>query len=301
MKNFFIKFKDVIIRFIKGIVIGVAMIIPGVSGGTLAVLFGIYDTIIDSINNIFRNFKKSIITLLPIILGAVVGFVMLIIPLTYGLKHCPLIIISLFAGLIIGGIPQLYKKVQSKENVLGVIIGFLSIGLMIGLCFIVTNINISFDKLTLPIILYLILGGFLSACALVVPGISGSMIMMILGLYSPILLVLSDVLHFQNIFNNILILLPLLGGLILGFFSISKLMGYLLKKYETNTFFAIIGFVIGSIFTIFFVTITDGEYPIDYTLPSILISSICLIGGFLLTFFLEKKISSRKEKENEIR
>lgn len=301
MKNFFIKFKDVIIRFIKGIVIGVAMIIPGVSGGTLAVLLGIYDTIINSINNIFRNFKKSIITLLPIILGAVVGFVMLIIPLTYGLKHCPLIIISLFAGLIIGGIPQLYKKVQSKENVLGVIIGFLSIGLMIGLCFIVTNINISFDKLTLPIILYLILGGFLSACALVVPGISGSMIMMILGLYSPILLVLSDVLHFQNIFNNILILLPLLGGLIFGFFSISKLMGYLLKKHETNTFFAIIGFVIGSIFTIFFVTITDGEYQIDYTLPSILISSICLIGGFLLTFFLEKKLSSRKEKENEIR
>ena len=78
-------------------------------------------------------------------------------------------------------------------------------------------------------------------------------------------------------------------------------MGYLLKKHETNTFFSIIGFVIGSIFTIYFVTITDGEYQIDFSFVSILISSICLIGGFLLTFLLEKKLSSRKEKENEIR
>ena len=301
MKNFFIKFKDTIIRFLKGIVIGIAMIIPGVSGGTLAVLLGIYDTIIESINNIFKSFKKSILTLLPIFLGAVVGFVLLIIPLSYGLQHCPLIIISLFSGLIIGGIPQLYKKVQGKENPVGIILGIISISIMVILCFVVTNINISFSKLTLPIILYLILGGFLSACALVVPGISGSMIMMILGLYSPLLLVLTDILHFQNIISNTLILLPLIIGLVIGFFSISKLMGYLLKKHETNTFFSIIGFVIGSIFTIYFVTITDGEYQIDYSFISILISSICLIGGFLLTFFLEKKLSTRKETQNEIR
>ena len=301
MKNFFIKFKDSIIRFLKGIIIGVAMIIPGVSGGTLAVLLGIYDTLINSINNLFKDFKKSFLTLLPILLGAAVGFVILIVPLSYGLEHCPLVVISLFAGLIIGGIPQLYKKVQGKENPLGVVLGLFSIALIICLCFIVTNINISFSKLTLPIILYLILGGFLSACALVVPGISGSMILMILGLYSPILLVLSDILHFQNVFNNALILLPLISGLVIGFFSISKLMGYLLKKHETNTFFSIIGFVIGSIFTIYFVTITDGEYQIDFSFVSILISSICLIGGFLLTFLLEKKLSSRKEKENEIR
>ncbi len=301
MKNFFIKFKDSIIRFLKGIIIGVAMIIPGVSGGTLAVLLGIYDTLIDSINNLFKDFKKSFSILLPIFLGAVVGFVMLIIPLTIALNNFPLVIISLFAGLIIGGIPQLYKKVQGKENPIGIILGLFSIIIMVGLCFIVTNINISFDSLSFPIILYLILGGLLSACALVVPGISGSMIMMILGLYSPLLLVLSDILHFQNIFKNLLIVLPLATGLVIGFFSISKLMGFLLKKYETNTFFSIIGFVIGSIFTIYFVTITDGKYVIDFSFPSIAISSICLIGGFLLTFLLEKKISNRKENIDETR
>ena len=301
MKNFFIKFKDSIIRFLKGIIIGVAMIIPGVSGGTLAVLLGIYDTLIDSINNLFKDFKKSFSILLPIFLGAVVGFVMLIVPLTIALNKFPLVIISLFAGLIIGGIPQLYKKVQGKENPIGIILGLFSILIMVGLCFIVTNINVSFDLLSFPIILYLILGGLLSACALVVPGISGSMIMMILGLYSPLLLVLSDILHFQNIFKNLLIVLPLAIGLVIGFFSISKLMGFLLKKHETNTFFSIIGFVIGSIFTIYFVTITDGKYVIDFSFPSIAISSICLIGGFLLTFLLEKKISNRKENIDETR
>ena len=301
MKQLFIKFRSSIIRFIKGIAIGIAMIIPGVSGGTLAVLVNIYDEMIDSINNLFKDFKKSFFTLLPILLGAVVGFLGLIYPLTLGLEHCPLVIISLFAGLIIGGIPSLYKKVQGKESIKGFVFSLISIAIMISLCFIVTNIQISFDKLTLWIILYLLLGGILAACALVVPGISGSMIMIILGLYSPILLVLSDILHFQNVFNNALILLPLISGLVIGFFSISKLMGYLLKKHETNTFFSIIGFVIGSIFTIYFVTITDGEYQIDFSFVSILISSICLIGGFLLTFLLEKKLSSRKEKENEIR
>ena len=301
MKNFFIRFKNSIINFLKGILIGVAMIIPGVSGGTLAVLLGIYDTIIHSINNIFKEFKKSIFTLLPILLGALVGFIILIVPLTYGLKHCPLIIISLFAGLIIGGIPQLYKTIQGKENPLGIILGIIAIGVMVGLCFVVTNINISFESLTIPLILYLVLGGILSACALVVPGISGSMIMMILGLYSPILLVLKELLQFQNIISNFLVLLPLGMGLIVGFLSISKLMGYLLNKHKTNTFFTIIGFVIGSIFTIYFVTITDGEYPIDYSVPSILISVLCLIGGFLLTFLLEKRLSSRKENKDEIR
>lgn len=295
MKHFFIKFKTSIIRFIKGIAIGIAMIIPGVSGGTLAVLLNIYDEMIYSINNLFKDFKKSISVLLPIIIGAGVGFIGLIYPLTLGLEKCPLIIISLFAGLIIGGIPSLYKKVQGKESIKGFIFSLFSIVLMISLCFIVTNINISFEKLTIGIILYLLFGGILAACALVVPGISGSMIMIILGLYSPILLVISDLLKFNNLIHNCLIILPLGIGLIIGFFSIAQLMGYLLKKHPTNTFFSIIGFVIGSIFTIYFVTITDGEYLLDYSFPSILISSLCLVGGFFSTFLLERRLSSKKE------
>lgn len=301
MKNLLIKFKDSLIRFVKGIVIGVAMIIPGVSGGTLAVLLNLYDELIDSINNLFKNFKKSVLFLLPILIGALVGFIALIYPLSYGLEKCPLIIVSLFAGLIIGGIPQLYRKVKGNESIKGIILSLIAISIMIGLCFVVTNIEINLSSFSFVIVLYLLLGGVLAACALVVPGISGSMIMMILGLYNPILLLLKEILSFTNLGNNILVLIPLVLGFIIGFFSIAKLMGFLLKKHTINTYYSIVGFVIGSIFTIYFVTISDSVNPIKFNALTITLSLLCLIGGFLLTFFLEKKLVRKENTNNEIR
>lgn len=296
------KSKQSLMYVLKGMAIGIAMIIPGVSGGTLAVLLNIYDELIDSINNLFKNFKKSISILIPILLGALIGFIALIYPLTLGLKHCPLIVVSLFAGLIIGGIPQLYKTVYKKENVVGIILALISIGLMVGLCFINPSIALDFSNLNFGLWIYLLLGGIFSAVALVVPGISGSMILMILGLYTPILLVITDLLSFSNLLSNILILLPVGLGVILGFFSIAKLMGFLLKKHTINTYFSIIGFVVGSIFTIYFVTITDPEYVIDFSPLSIILSVICLIGGFFITFLLESKLKKEpKEVHNENR
>lgn len=303
MKNLINKFKTSLLYLVKGIAIGVAMIIPGVSGGTLAVLLNIYDDMLNAVNNLFKDFKNSIKVLIPILLGGIIGFVALIFPISLGLKHCPLIIISLFAGLIIGGIPQLYKKVQGKENPLGILLCLISIAIMVGICFITTDVSLILSPLNAGTWFYLLLGGFLAAIALVIPGISGSMILMILGIYAPMLLVLGELLLFQNILSNILIVIPVALGVIIGFFSIAKLMGFLLKKHPINTYFSIIGFVIGSIFTIYFVTITDGEYTIDFSPLSIIISIICLIGGFLLTFLLERKISYKEKEEvnDEIR
>ena len=186
MKNIITRFKDSLIYLVKGMAIGIAMIIPGVSGGTLAVLLGIYDKMIESINDLFKHPKKSISILLPIVLGAGLGFIALIYPLSLGLTHCPLIVISLFAGLIIGGIPSLYKTVQGKESIKGFIFSLLSLVLMVVLCFIVPSIDLDLSTLTVGIWFYLLLGGILSAVALVVPGISGSMILMILGLYKSV-------------------------------------------------------------------------------------------------------------------
>ena len=302
MKNIIKRFKDSLIYLVKGMAIGVAMIIPGVSGGTLAVLLGIYDKMIDSINNLFKHPKKSISVLLPILLGAGLGFIALIYPLSLGLTHCPLIVISLFAGLIIGGIPSLYKTVQGKESIKGFIFSLLSLILMVVLCFIVPSIDVDLSSLNAGIWFYLLLGGILSAVALVIPGISGSMILMILGLYTPILLVLKETLSFVNLFDNILIILPVGLGVLLGFFSIAKLMGFLLKKHPIHTYFTILGFVVGSIFTIYYVTITDSEYLVSFDPLSIIISVVCLIGGFLLTFLLEKNLKNlNKENNNETR
>ena len=132
MKNFFIKFKDIILYFVKGIAIGIAMIVPGVSGGTLALMMGIYKDIIDSINGLFKHFGKSMKVLIPVILGLLVGFLALVTPIKYGLEKCPLVVITLFAGLIIGGIPTLYRKVHGHESPKGFILTLLAIGFMVG-------------------------------------------------------------------------------------------------------------------------------------------------------------------------
>ena len=104
--------KDFFLNLLKGSAIGISMIIPGFSGGTIAVLLNIYDSILEAITGIFKNFKRSILTLLPLVIGAVIGFIILVFPLEYSLAKIPLIITSLFVGFIIGGLPFLFKKVQ---------------------------------------------------------------------------------------------------------------------------------------------------------------------------------------------
>lgn len=297
------KLKNFISNCAKGVAIGVSMIIPGFSGGTIAVLMNIYDKLLEAVTGIFKNFKKSILFLLPIIIGAVLGFVGLVVPLEYGLSHIPLIIVSLFVGLIIGGIPFIYKKVQGKENLVSIIVGVLAMALTISLCFIKGGISIDFSSLNVGSFLYLILAGALASIALVAPGISGSMTLMVLGVYTTIITSLKEILSFENLVHNALLLIPLAIGLVVGFFLMSMLMKYLLLKHTTSTYFAILGFIIGSIVTIYYVTITDEQYPVVFDAPNIIFSVITLIVGGVTAFLVErvasKKSGNIEEKEGE--
>lgn len=272
----------------KGIAIGVSMIIPGFSGGTIAVLMNIYDKILEAITGIFKHFKASLLVLIPLIIGAVVGFAGLVFPLNYGLSHIPLIIVSLFVGFIIGGIPFIYKKVQGKENPISIIIVLLAMALVIGLCFIKKDGNVNLSELNVGIWFYLMLAGFLSSVALVAPGISGSMTLMTLGVYTPIITILKEIMSFENLSHNLLIIIPIALGLVIGFVVMSILMKYLLKKHTTSTYFAILGFIIGSIVTIYYVTITDKTYPVKFDALNIILSIVVLIIGVVLTFALER-------------
>ena len=92
-----------------GAAIGVAMIIPGVSGGTVAVLLNIYDKLIDALGNLKKNFKQNILFLVPVLLGAVLAFAAMYFPLAYALNYAPLPVVMLFAGLMAGSIPKLFK------------------------------------------------------------------------------------------------------------------------------------------------------------------------------------------------
>ena len=296
------KIKEIALTGVKGVAIGISMIIPGLSGGTLAVLMNIYDKILEAITGIFKHFKESLLLLLPLVIGAVIGFVGLVFPINYGLAHFPLIIVSLFVGFIIGGLPSIYKKVQGKENWISILIGLIALGITISLCFIKTNDSIDIRNLNVGTWFYLFLSGIIASIALVAPGISGSMTLMVLGVYVHLMEVLKEILSFTNLWNNSMILLPLALGLIIGFIFMSFFMKYMLKNHETSTYFALIGFIIGSIVSIYYLTITDEQYPVKFDVLNIILSIVVLILGIVSTLLLERFANKRsKDKIIEVK
>lgn len=296
--------KEFFKKFGIGAVIGAAMIIPGVSGGTIAVLLNIYDKLIGAISDLKKDFKTSILFLLPIILGALVAIGAIFYPLTKLLEIAPFPTIMLFAGLMLGGIPKLFKDGVkngfSKWNIISVLIPLAAV---IGICFI-PSLGEADLSAEMPAIgyVYLALIGALASCALVIPGVSGSMLLLIFGYYDPILnslkaLLTADASHY------VLVLAMFAAGLVVGFFSIARLMKFLLAKLPRGTFWAIIGFVIGSVPAILITY--NGNFP-DFpysslTIPHIVIGVVLAVAGaiasFALTALVEAKIK-KKTAEN---
>ncbi len=283
-----------LVSMLKGAAIGVAMIIPGVSGGTIAVLFNIYENLINAISNLKKDFKNSFLYLLPIVLGMVLAFAAMYFPLKLALKHLPVQTISLFSGLMLGSIPMLFK--QSLDNgfkKVDFIAGLITFVLVIGICFIpnMGNVDLSINMPKYGYVL-LFLIGILGSCALVIPGISGSMLLLIFGYYEPILDTISEL---TNNFTHSLAVLASVGlGIVFGFVVVAKLMNYLLTKYKRITYWAIVGFVIGSIPAIFL----SYDYT-DVSINAITITSsiIVFILGSILSFYLIK-LSEKKTQNN---
>ncbi len=273
--------------FLKGICIGIAFIIPGFSGGSVAAILGIYEKLINAVANVTKEFKKSIITLLPIGLGLVVGAMALLFPLGYMLERFPLPTVSIFVGLAIGGIPSMLGRVKGKPTSNNVIA--LSIPLVIALliAFVPAGAEVDLFSLGLGGYVLLFLVGIVGSSALVVPGISGSMLLLILGYYRPILSLVTD--HFLKLkdLGTCILVLTVCGiGMVIGFFAISVLMKYLISKYPRGTFFAIIGFIIGSMPTVYVSTMKDAgmlsdTFKLIWAPSSIFHYALCV---FLIAF-----------------
>ena len=281
----------------KGAAIGLAMIIPGVSGGTLAVLMGVYDKLIDSISNLFKQFKKSFFFLLPVALGAVLAFAALYYPLKYALDGAPFPTIMLFAGLMLGSIPDLVSKSNEngfkKFDAIGI---FLACALVIGICFIpsVGDVDLS-PSMGVGAYFLLALVGLLASCALVVPGVSGSMLLLIFGYYAPLLGAISGLK--TSFGHSLLVLAVFAAGLIVGFFTIAKLMQLLLKKFKRTTFWAIVGFVIGSVPAVIITFFHEfGNDLTRYLAPlQVVFGVVLFVLGGVLTFFLARLAKKQAE------
>ena len=232
--------------------IGVAFIIPGFSGGSVAAILGIDEKMINAIANVFREMKKSILTLLPIGIGLVLGALALLFPLEIMLDRFPLPTVSVFVGLALGGVPLIFEKVSgglkrgeiislSGSLVFAALLSFIPVGTEVDL------FGIGFGGYVL-----LFFVGMIGSCALVVPGISGSMLLLILGYYNPLIsLITNHLLKLDNIGRCILILGSCGLGMAAGFLLISIVMKKLLSSYPRRTYAAIIGFIIGSLPTVY--------------------------------------------------
>ena len=268
------------ILLIKGFFMGVANIIPGVSGGTLAITLGIYERLLEAISHFFKKFKENISFLIPIGIGAVLFIVLGSRIIEFSLENYPLPTILFFTGLILGGIPMLYKKVQGHINGKNLIIFILTFAFVIGIMFLKSGSNVNLKEVDFLGYFLLFFVGVIAAATMIIPGISGSFMLMVMGYYKPILNVINEFTSFENVMHNFFILLPFGLGVLVGVVGIAKILEYLFKKFEVPTYFGVLGFVLSSIIGIFVQT------QITITFFQIVAGILLFAVGFVIAYKL---------------
>lgn len=255
------------LNIIKGIFIGAGAIVPGVSSGVLCVVFGIYEKLLDAVLNFFKDIKQNIKFLFPIALGVGIGVLLFSNILNYLLYEFPIQTKSIFIGLIIGTIPSLIREVNEKETFKPQNVIYLLIALAIGIVTVVLenrmHIITNIENMS---IMYLVMCGAIMSVGIVVPGVSSTIILMLLGVYS---------VYLQSVANLYLpVLIPLGIGLILGSIIVMKLTKKMLEKYYAQTFYSIIGFTIGSVFVLL---------PQGMTVLETILCVFCMILGVYIS------------------
>ncbi len=284
----------------KGLAIGVSFIIPGVSGGTMAVILGIYDKIINSVNLLTKKLIEAFKILLPIGLGAVLAILICWYPFKLAFEHIMIVMVSLFAGFIVGGMPGIFDEVKGQKiKPIYIVVCILAIVLSAGLGILSVSLELNIQSLYISrpwwLFILVILAGIISAFALVVPGVSGSMIMMVLGFYTPTLNLIDNFLSWTNVGSAISILACLAVGVISGVFIASKIMALLLRRFRNGTFFAIIGIIIGSLIAIYYnFEIYEYYVTVGFRWWEILLSGVALVIGIAISYMFVR--FGRKDK-----
>lgn len=278
--------------FLKGILIGVANIIPGVSGGTMAVSMGVYDQLISAITGIVKNFKRSMRILLPILLGAVAGIGGLSFIIKYMLENYPMQTSTLFIGLILGGLPVLFSHVKgAKVGVPHVVLFIIFFAIVVGMAVFngsadsATDIAVNFGT-----VIQLFFVGVIASATMIIPGVSGSLVMMILGFYNIIISNISTTLtalanfDMPGLLHGVGIFLPLGLGIIAGIVIVAKIIEWLFAKQPILTYSAIFGLVIASPIAIIYKIGFD-----SVSVGGVIVSIITFAIGFAVAYFLGKE------------
>lgn len=262
-----------ILDCIKGIAIGAGAILPGISSGVLCVIFGIYEKLVDCILNFFKDFKTNIKFIFPILIGVAIGVILFGNILRYLFENYPMQTCFCFIGIILGGIPALFKNANFKTGFRLHYLSYTFISFFLTILLIIIENNISNNFIACNNSLYLILSGFVMSVGIVVPGVSSTVLLMLMGTYNTYLNAVSSI--------NLQILIPMGFGLFLGGLLFLKITRYCLENFHTQTYYTIIGFVLGSIFVLYpgFAVNLQGIFCI-----------ISLFGGIFISIRLEKRV-----------
>lgn len=241
--------KDKLFLVLKGFLLGIANIIPGVSGGTLALTLGIYQDLIGAISHFFKKFKKNVAFLLPLGIGMILAILLGSKVVTYCLDKFTLPTTLFFIGLIVGGIPLLTKKLKGrKTKPLNLAVFLLTFSIVMIMTFLNAGNNaVDLTNMTVIKFLILIVVGMVAAATMVIPGVSGSFVLMLLGYYIPVVGTVGNLTNFKELGHNLLVLAPFGIGVLIGIVGVAKIIEFLLKKYEIPTYYGILGFVTSSV------------------------------------------------------
>ena len=280
------KFKTVI----GGFFIGLANIIPGVSGGTMAVIFGIYETLINGVLSIFKTPIKTLKVLFPIILGLAIGIVFGVFVIDFGYREVPLLTTLVFIGLILGGVKPIYKKVTNLDTK-HMVVFLLAFILMIALPLLNSNLTVHTGWVYYVV---LVLVGFIAMGTMIAPGISGSMVLLLLGYYTHVLGLAKGVieavftLDMPRLFQLIPPIFMFVLGAAIGLVVFSKLISIVMKRYESMFYVAIFGLLVSSPISILIVL--NQNQPLNtFGLLEIVSGIILCIGAAYLSYVIIKK------------
>lgn len=265
------KFTESFLTAAKGLVVGSSMLVPGVSGGTTAIIIGIYDKLIHAVSTFFKDIKHNIIFLGLFCLGAGVGILLFSRLMLWAVETWELPMMFLFLGAIIGCVPMLYKQSKvTRFNPVYILFAILGLVIVLSLGYL-PKPETEFSGSALSSFFMLFITGIIIATAIVLPGISTSHMLLLLGLYNTTLEAIKNL--------NLPYLIPLgLGGLI-GIFLITRVLEKALSKYPQFSYFMIIGFVLGSIIDVF------PGMPLGWEIP---VCVLTFLLGFSLILFMTK-------------
>ncbi|MCR5307485.1 MAG: DUF368 domain-containing protein [bacterium] len=289
-----------ILLLIKGFIMGIANVIPGVSGGTLAIILGIYEKLINILSCLWKNIKENLKFLVPLFLGMGIAIIAGSYVIDWGLTNFPIATTMFFIGLVIGGIPFIYIKVHKKYSILNVCIFIIIMALVILISLWSMDRTVSLNKLDFLLVLRLFCVGVIAAATMIIPGISGSLVLMNLGYYESIISAIKGLSDFSQFGHNFCVLLPFGIGVIVGLVLVARLIKWLINRFPVQSYFGILAFVIASI-----VSIIIGMNKTGFNVSEFALGFLLLVVGAFITFILArydyiKNAASEGEEEKEI-